>query len=153
MCLPLSPAPPVILSPSSSVRSRSVSRESLSESFCAPGVSHDPPERQTHLIHWAVYVGEGYVIHLAPPSEHALAGANSKMSVLHERATVKKGKLYVVVGNNDYHINNILDDKCEPRPIQEIVQDAHSTLTELRYGKPQSCQGISRGDGVPLSDS
>uniref|UniRef100_A0A672SSJ4 Retinoic acid receptor responder 3 n=1 Tax=Sinocyclocheilus grahami TaxID=75366 RepID=A0A672SSJ4_SINGR len=87
------------------------------------------------LSHWAVYVGEGHVIHLAHPvTEHALAGANSKMSVLHERATVKKGKLYVVVGNNDYHINNILDDKYEPRPIQEIVQDAHSLLgKELPY--------------------
>ncbi len=48
MCQLLSPAPPVILSPSSSVHSRSISRESLSVSFCAPTVSHDPPERQTH---------------------------------------------------------------------------------------------------------
>uniref|UniRef100_A0A8C2EJP1 LRAT domain-containing protein n=1 Tax=Cyprinus carpio TaxID=7962 RepID=A0A8C2EJP1_CYPCA len=67
--------------------------------------------------HWAVYVGEGYVIHHCTTL--------SKMSVPHERATVKKEKLYVVVSNNDYCINSILDEKYEPRPIQEIVQDAH----------------------------
>uniref|UniRef100_A0A671PJA4 LRAT domain-containing protein n=1 Tax=Sinocyclocheilus anshuiensis TaxID=1608454 RepID=A0A671PJA4_9TELE len=103
--------------------------------------------------HWAVYVGEGHVIHLAPPCEYF----TYLLSLTYVRATVKKGKLYVVVGNNDYRINNILDEKYEPRPIQEIVQDAHGLLgkelpysvltrhcehfvTELRYGKPQSCQ-------------
>uniref|UniRef100_A0A673G7F5 Retinoic acid receptor responder 3 n=1 Tax=Sinocyclocheilus rhinocerous TaxID=307959 RepID=A0A673G7F5_9TELE len=107
--------------------------------------------------HWAIYVGEGYVIHLAPPSEHAQAGANRIMSVLHERATVKKEQLYEVVGNNDYRINNLLDEKYKPRPVREILQDAHSFVgkertysvftkncehfvTELRYGKPQSRQ-------------
>ncbi len=76
------------------------------------------------------------------------------MSVPHKRA---KEKLFVVVGNNDYHINNILDEKYEPCPIQEIVQDAYSVLgkecpysvltkncehfvMDLRYGKPQSRQ-------------
>lgn len=82
-----------------------------------------------------------------------LAGAKSKMSVPHKRA---KEKLYVVVCNNDYHINNILDEN-EPCPIQEIVQDAYSVLgkerpygvltrhgehfvMELRYRKPQTRQ-------------
>ncbi|XP_050983528.1 phospholipase A and acyltransferase 3-like isoform X2 [Labeo rohita] len=107
--------------------------------------------------HWAIYVGEGYVIHLAPPSEHAHAGANSMMSVLHERARVKKEELYEVVGNNDYCINNLLDNKYKPRPVWMILRDAHSYLgkelpysvftsncehfvTELRYGKPESRQ-------------
>ncbi|KAL1261890.1 hypothetical protein QQF64_007155 [Cirrhinus molitorella] len=107
--------------------------------------------------HWAIYVGEGYVVHLAPPSEHAHAGANSMMSVLHEKAKVKKEELYKVVGNNDYCINNLLDDKYKPRPVREILQDALSFVgkelpysvfasncehfvTELRYGKPQSRQ-------------
>ncbi|KAF4104928.1 phospholipase A and acyltransferase 3-like [Onychostoma macrolepis] len=104
-----------------------------------------------------MYVGEGYVIHLAPPSEHAQAGAYSMMSVLHDKATVKKEELYEVVGNNDYRINNLLDEEYEPHPVREILQDAHRFLgkelpysvltgncehfvTELRYGKPQSRQ-------------
>ncbi|NP_001070094.2 retinoic acid receptor responder 3 [Danio rerio] len=107
--------------------------------------------------HWAIYVGDGYVIHLVPPSEYAHAGANSMMSVLHERAKVKKENLYEVVGDHDYRINNFLDDKYEPRPIHEILQDAYSVLgqersysvfsgncehfvTELRYGKAHSRQ-------------
>ncbi|XP_043112617.1 phospholipase A and acyltransferase 3-like [Puntigrus tetrazona] len=107
--------------------------------------------------HWAIYVGEGYVIHLAPPSEQPEAGANSFMSVLHDRATVKKEELHEVVGDNEYRVNNRLDEKYEPRPVREILRDAHRFLgeqlpysvltgncehfvTELRYGKPQSRQ-------------
>uniref|UniRef100_A0A8C1SKQ3 LRAT domain-containing protein n=1 Tax=Cyprinus carpio TaxID=7962 RepID=A0A8C1SKQ3_CYPCA len=109
--------------------------------------------------HWAVYVGEGYVIHHCTTL--------SKMSVPHERVTVKKEKLYVVVSNNDYCINSILDEKYEPRPIQEIVQDAHSLLgkelpysvltrhcehvvTKLRYRKPQSLVTVAVGAGAGL---
>uniref|UniRef100_A0A8C1AH30 Retinoic acid receptor responder 3-like n=1 Tax=Cyprinus carpio carpio TaxID=630221 RepID=A0A8C1AH30_CYPCA len=121
--------------------------------------------------HWAIYVGEGYVIHLAPPSEDAQAGPYSMMSVLCEKATVKKEELYEVVGNNDYCINNLLDEKYEPRPVREILRDAHRFLgkeltycvfrkncehfvTELRYGKPQSCQvrkAVEIGVGVGLA--
>ncbi|XP_016429125.1 HRAS-like suppressor 3 [Sinocyclocheilus rhinocerous] len=107
--------------------------------------------------HWAIYVGEGYVIHLAPPSEHAQAGAYSMMSVLCDKATVKKEELYEVVGNDEYCINNLLDEKYKPRPVREILRDAHRFLgkelpysvftsncehfvTELRYGEPQSRQ-------------
>uniref|UniRef100_A0A672MSJ2 Retinoic acid receptor responder 3-like n=1 Tax=Sinocyclocheilus grahami TaxID=75366 RepID=A0A672MSJ2_SINGR len=105
--------------------------------------------------HWAIYVGEGYVIHLAPPSEDAQAGPYSMMSVLCDKAKVKKEELYEVVGNDEYCINNLLDEKYEPRPVREMLQDAHRFLgrelpycvfrencehfvTELRYGKPQS---------------
>lgn len=90
-------------------------------------------------------------------AEHAQAGANSMMSVLYERATVKKEELYEVVGNHDYRINNLLDEQYEPHPVREILRDAHRFLgkelpysvltgncehfvTELRYGKPQSRQ-------------
>ncbi|XP_016332133.1 HRAS-like suppressor 3 [Sinocyclocheilus anshuiensis] len=107
--------------------------------------------------HWAIYVGEGYVIHLAPPSEHAQAGAYSMMSVLCDKATVKKEELYEVVGNDEYCINNLLDEKYKPRPVREILRAAHRFLgkelpysvftrncehfvTELRYGEPQSRQ-------------
>ncbi|XP_026136583.1 retinoic acid receptor responder 3-like [Carassius auratus] len=121
--------------------------------------------------HWAVYVGEGYVIHLAPPTEHAQAGAYSMMSVLCDKAKVKKEELYEVVGNDEYCINNLLDEKYEPRPVREILRDAHSLLgqelpycvfkgncehfvNELRYGKPQSRQvrkAVEIGVGVGLA--
>ncbi|KAI4892081.1 hypothetical protein NFI96_022393 [Prochilodus magdalenae] len=107
--------------------------------------------------HWAIYVGDGYVIHLAPPSEVACAGASSVMSVLHDVACVKKQKLSVVVGDDDYRVNNLLDEKYEPQDIDLIVKEAHRLIgrvmpynivsyncehfvTELRYGKPTSRQ-------------
>uniref|UniRef100_A0A673GC97 Retinoic acid receptor responder 3 n=1 Tax=Sinocyclocheilus rhinocerous TaxID=307959 RepID=A0A673GC97_9TELE len=103
--------------------------------------------------HWAIYVGEGYVIHLAPPCDDTDPRSFSGLVL----ATVKKEQLYEVVGNNDYRINNLLDEKYKPRPVREILQDAHSFVgkertysvftkncehfvTELRYGKPQSRQ-------------
>ncbi|XDV52306.1 hypothetical protein PO909_021049, partial [Leuciscus waleckii] len=78
--------------------------------------------------HWAIYVGDGYVIHLAPPSEFAQAGSYSAMSVLCDRAIVKKEELYVVVGNDNYRVNNLLDEKYEPRPIEDILRDAQRLL-------------------------
>ncbi|XP_077075133.1 phospholipase A and acyltransferase 3-like [Siphateles boraxobius] len=107
--------------------------------------------------HWAIYVGDGYVIHLAPPSEFAQAGAYSVKSLLSDRAIVKKEELYEVLGNDKYNVNNLLDGKYKPRPIQDVLRDAQRLLgmklpydivtnncehfvTELRYGKPESRQ-------------
>ncbi|XP_076877483.1 phospholipase A and acyltransferase 3-like [Brachyhypopomus gauderio] len=107
--------------------------------------------------HWAIYVGKGYIIHLAPPTEHAEAGAYSMMSVLCDKAMVKKERLWDVVGTDQFAINNLLDSKYEPRPVRLILRDAHSLLgqelpycvfsgncehfaTEMRYGKAESRQ-------------
>ncbi|XP_063046295.1 phospholipase A and acyltransferase 3-like [Engraulis encrasicolus] len=107
--------------------------------------------------HWAVYIGEGYVIHLAPPSERAQAGAYSMMSVLCDKAIVKKEELWDVVGTDKWQVNNLLDKNYQPRPACTIVQEAESMLnqelpycvfrgncehfaTELRYGKAESRQ-------------
>ncbi|XP_051944933.1 phospholipase A and acyltransferase 3-like [Xyrauchen texanus] len=121
--------------------------------------------------HWAIYVGDGYVIHLAPPSERAQAGAYSMMSVVSDKATVKKEELWSVVGDDKYRINNLLDDKYEPRALRDIMREAQNLLrkelpycvfrrncehfvTELRYGKPQSRQvrkAVEIGVGVGLA--
>lgn len=107
--------------------------------------------------HWAIYIGDGYVIHLAPPSEHARAGASSMMSVLCDKALVKKEELWEIVGDDRWQINNLLDKEYEPRPAHVILREAKSLLdqelpycvfrgncehfaTELRYGKAHSRQ-------------
>ncbi|XP_048884658.1 phospholipase A and acyltransferase 3-like [Brienomyrus brachyistius] len=107
--------------------------------------------------HWAMYVGDDYIIHLAPPSEEACGGAYSMMSVLHDKAIVKMDSLCHVVGTSKFRINNLLDDKYEPRSVSSILKDARSWVgqelpycvfrgncehfvTELRYGKPESRQ-------------
>lgn len=90
-------------------------------------------------------------------AEHAHAGASSMMSVLCDKALVKKEELWYVVGDDEYKVNNLLDDKYEPRPVRAIVREAYSLLgrelpycvlrsncehfaTELRYGKAESRQ-------------
>ncbi|KAJ8338001.1 hypothetical protein SKAU_G00369670 [Synaphobranchus kaupii] len=121
--------------------------------------------------HWAVYIGNGFVIHLAPPTESARGGAYSMMSVLCDKAKVKQEELWEVVGDDEYHINNLLDDKYKPRSRRDIVKDAQSLLgqeqpycvlnrncehfaTELRYGKAESRQvhhAVQVGVGVGLA--
>ncbi|XP_047658554.1 phospholipase A and acyltransferase 3-like [Tachysurus fulvidraco] len=107
--------------------------------------------------HWGIYVGDGYIIHLAPPSEDAHPGASSMMFVLSDKAFVKKEELSFVVGDDEYKVNNLLDYKYEPRPAHAIVHEAYSLLgrelpysvissncehfvTDLRYGKAESRQ-------------
>ncbi|CAM4641136.1 unnamed protein product [Leuciscus chuanchicus] len=107
--------------------------------------------------HWAVYVGNGDVIHLASDSGRANAGSCCVGSVGQDKATVKREKLEDVVGNNKYRISNRLDDQRKPRPIKEILKEALSHLGEmipynviknncehfvtlLRYGEPESLQ-------------
>ncbi|XP_006901581.1 PREDICTED: HRAS-like suppressor 3-like, partial [Elephantulus edwardii] len=107
--------------------------------------------------HWAIYVGDGYVVHLAPPSEFAGAGAASVLSALTEKAIVKKELLSKVAGKDKYQINNKLDNEYVPLPLGDILkqaeervgQEVHYSLTsencehfvnELRYGVPRSDQ-------------
>lgn len=85
------------------------------------------------------------------------AGVNSMMSVLAEKAIVKKEELWDVVGTNQWKINNALDNEYEPRPVHLIVREACALVNanlpycvfrgncehfanELRYGKAESRQ-------------
>ncbi|XP_077086144.1 phospholipase A and acyltransferase 4-like [Siphateles boraxobius] len=109
------------------------------------------------IKHWALYVGDGYVIHLTLASEDANAVSIIEKVVGEDKAKVKREKLEDVVGQDKYCINNHLDKQYEPRPIEDILQDANSRLGEkhrynllrnncehfvtlLRYGVPQSRQ-------------
>uniref|UniRef100_A0A8C2BSP2 LRAT domain-containing protein n=1 Tax=Cyprinus carpio TaxID=7962 RepID=A0A8C2BSP2_CYPCA len=103
--------------------------------------------------HWAIYVGDGYVIHVVLACGVFCFSKPRKDG----KVTVKKEKLKDVAGKDKYRINNHLDDTYEPRPIDEILQDAESLVgreipynmatnncehfvTLLRYGNPQSQQ-------------
>ncbi|VCW68556.1 unnamed protein product, partial [Gulo gulo] len=107
--------------------------------------------------HWAIYVGNGYVIHLAPPDEYPGAGSGSIFSVLSSRVKVKRERLRDVVGNCHYRVNNLLDNKYTPRPVNQIVFSAKAKVgqemeycllskncehfvTDLRYGEAESRQ-------------
>uniref|UniRef100_G1Q4S2 LRAT domain-containing protein n=1 Tax=Myotis lucifugus TaxID=59463 RepID=G1Q4S2_MYOLU len=101
--------------------------------------------------HWALYVGDGYVIHLAPPGENSEAGAPTGLGV------VKRQLLVEVLGNCSYEVNNHLDHLYKPRPIHEMIssgkemvgkkmeysdlsRNSEHFVTDLRYGKARSRQ-------------
>ncbi|XP_030074424.1 phospholipase A and acyltransferase 2 [Microcaecilia unicolor] len=81
--------------------------------------------------HWAIYVGNDYVIHLAPPSEYAGAGSSSLTSALIEYAEVRKDRLSLVVGSSSYWVNNKYDKKYRPYPVKEILQRAKERVGEI----------------------
>ncbi|EFB28140.1 hypothetical protein PANDA_014891, partial [Ailuropoda melanoleuca] len=107
--------------------------------------------------HWAIYVGNGYVIHLTSLSEYPGAGSSSIFAVLSNRAVVKREHLKDVVGDCRHRVNNLLDDKYTPRPVNQIIYSAKAKVgqemeysllhrncehfvTDLRYGVPESRQ-------------
>ncbi|CAK6449654.1 unnamed protein product [Pipistrellus nathusii] len=107
--------------------------------------------------HWALYVGDGCVIHLAPPDGFSGAGSPSVLSVLSSRGMVKKQRLKDVVGDCPYQVNNHLDQEYTPLPVNKIIRSAEKMVgkqlaydvldrncehfvTDLRYGKARSRQ-------------
>ncbi|XP_077678069.1 phospholipase A and acyltransferase 2-like isoform X2 [Eretmochelys imbricata] len=120
--------------------------------------------------HWALYVGYGHVIHLAPPSEFAETGFSSLMSVVADKAMVRKEPLWAVVKGDDYWVNNKHDGKLPRRTVDQIIQEAESLVgktmpysvtskncehfvTKLRYGpRCHGCRGSGdRGRRSPRS--
>ncbi|XP_016894859.1 HRAS-like suppressor 3 [Cynoglossus semilaevis] len=124
---------------------------------------------RTCYQHWALYIGGGYVVHLAPPSEVANAGAQSLMSVVADRAVVKKELLKDVVGNSNWRVDNLLDKEYEPRSTCVVIEEAKAWVgrvmrynviswncehfvTNLRYGKPESRQ-VRQAANVALAST
>uniref|UniRef100_A0A8C9PS20 LRAT domain-containing protein n=1 Tax=Spermophilus dauricus TaxID=99837 RepID=A0A8C9PS20_SPEDA len=113
----------------------SVAQQCLSE-----GISkihpHSPPPKPGDLIeifrfgyeHWAIYVGNGYVVHPAPTPEAARGGVSGFSSVVGNRAIVKKELLSMVAGRDKYRVNNKNDKKYNPLPPNKIVQQAEKMV-------------------------
>ncbi|NWW15109.1 PA216 protein, partial [Falcunculus frontatus] len=105
--------------------------------------------------HWALYVGDGYVIHVTDSSDISLSVKS--VSNLTGMAKVKKELLKDVVGDNKWCVNNKYDRSCTPLPVKEIIQRAEEWIdkevpyslllrncehfvTMLRYKDPVSDQ-------------
>uniref|UniRef100_A0A3B3Y5M4 LRAT domain-containing protein n=1 Tax=Poecilia mexicana TaxID=48701 RepID=A0A3B3Y5M4_9TELE len=102
--------------------------------------------------HWAVFIGGNEVIHLIPSNLlEVLAFLGSS------DATVRRQRIWEVVGSNRFQVNNLLDDKYQPldpstivsnavkmvgqeRPYNVATHNSEHFVTELRYGKPESRQ-------------
>ncbi|NWV80649.1 HRSL1 enzyme, partial [Dasyornis broadbenti] len=107
--------------------------------------------------HWALYLGDGYIINVTPVDEGAPSLSVSTTSIFTRRAKVKKQLLKEVVGNNKWRVNNKYDRSRTPLPVKEIIRRAERWIdkevpydvlgnncehfvTELRYGEPVSDQ-------------
>ncbi|KAG5196481.1 hypothetical protein JEQ12_011167 [Ovis aries] len=105
--------------------------------------------------HWAIYVEDDCVVHLAPPSEEFEAG--SITSVFSNRAVVKYSRLEDVLHGCSWKVNNKLDGTYLPLPVDKIIQrtkkminkivqysliegNCEHFVNDLRYGVPRSQQ-------------
>uniref|UniRef100_A0A8D2J4P3 LRAT domain-containing protein n=1 Tax=Varanus komodoensis TaxID=61221 RepID=A0A8D2J4P3_VARKO len=109
--------------------------------------------------HWAIYVGEGKVVHLAPECDHLANGAASVLAVLSDRAYVKKDWLEVVVRKDQFRVNNKHDHTHPPLPLAKILQRAEELVgREMPYNlTSHNCEhfvmelryGVAMSDQVP----
>ncbi|XP_008640330.1 phospholipase A and acyltransferase 1 [Corvus cornix cornix] len=107
--------------------------------------------------HWALYVGDGYVINVTPVDEGAPSLFVSTTSIFTRKAKVKKQLLKEVVGDDEWRVNNKYDRSRTPLPVEEIIRRAERWIdrevtydllgsncehfvTELRYGEGVSDQ-------------
>uniref|UniRef100_A0A803VM16 LRAT domain-containing protein n=1 Tax=Ficedula albicollis TaxID=59894 RepID=A0A803VM16_FICAL len=109
--------------------------------------------------HWALYVGNGNVIHVTPVGENSPPASGSTMTLLVKRAKVKKELLEDAAGGDNWRVNNKYDEYREPFPVEEILRRAESQIgkvvlyrlfykncehfvTEVRYGEGVSEQRV-----------
>uniref|UniRef100_A0A8C9PWG8 Phospholipase A and acyltransferase 5 n=1 Tax=Spermophilus dauricus TaxID=99837 RepID=A0A8C9PWG8_SPEDA len=79
--------------------------------------------------HWAIYVEDDYVVHLAPPSEEFEVG--SITSVFSNRAVVKYSRLQDVLHGCSWKINNKLDRTYLPLPVDKIIQRTKNMINKI----------------------
>ncbi|NWQ72635.1 HRSL1 enzyme, partial [Neopipo cinnamomea] len=112
--------------------------------------------------HWALYLGDGYVLNVTPVDEGAPSLLVSTVSIFTRKAKVKKQLLKEVVENNDWEVNNKYDRSHTPLPVKEIIRRAELYIdmevpydvlskncehfvTTLRYGEGVSDQVSNMG--------
>ncbi|XP_064522330.1 phospholipase A and acyltransferase 1-like [Pseudopipra pipra] len=125
--------------------------------------------------HWALYLGDGYVVHLTSADEGIRCLSASSDPTLRKKAKVKKQLLKEVVGTDDWEVNNKYDRSRTPLPVKEIIERAESYIgmemtydvlvkncehfvTMLRYGESVSDQAkigfgsmLALGTGIVVS--
>ncbi|NWU18092.1 HRSL1 enzyme, partial [Cephalopterus ornatus] len=107
--------------------------------------------------HWAIYLGDGYVLSVTPVDEGTPSLSVSAVSIFTRKAKVKKQLLKEVVGTDDWKVNNKYDRSRTPLPVTEIIRRAELYIdrevtydvlgkncehfvTMLRYGEGVSDQ-------------
>ncbi|XP_042178436.1 phospholipase A and acyltransferase 4-like [Oncorhynchus tshawytscha] len=110
--------------------------------------------------HWALYIGNGEVIHLVVPdgpSRVSFCSFSSSSGSVSCKGMITIETLQDVAAGNTYKINNYLDDEYKPRRTDVIMGDVdkmrgrtitydllgnncENFVTFLRYGKSESKQ-------------
>ncbi|XP_030135798.4 phospholipase A and acyltransferase 1 [Taeniopygia guttata] len=109
---------------------------------------------RTGYQHWALYVGDGYVIHVT--DEEATSLRLSSSAIRATTAKVKKQLLKAVVRNDKWRVNNKYDRSRTPFPVKIIqraekwvgrevpydvlYENCEHFVTKLRYGEGVSDQ-------------
>ncbi|XP_028422629.1 retinoic acid receptor responder protein 3-like isoform X2 [Perca flavescens] len=78
--------------------------------------------------HWAIYIGGMQVVHLTTPNGDSSSSGSSLMVLDSLIGKVKRENIWEVVGNNSFKVNNLLDDKYQPRESYIIVKEACSMV-------------------------
>ncbi|NXG15927.1 HRSL1 enzyme, partial [Grallaria varia] len=78
--------------------------------------------------HWALYLGDGYVINVTPVDEGAPSLSVSTVSIFTGKAKVKKQLLKEVVENHAWKVNNKYDRSRTPLPVAKIIWRAESYI-------------------------
>ncbi|NXC88488.1 HRSL1 enzyme, partial [Cercotrichas coryphoeus] len=82
--------------------------------------------------HWALYMGEGYVIHLTPVGKREDHLEGLKVTVFIRR--VKKELLIEVAENYTWRVNNKSDQDHTPLPVEKIISRAEAYIgKEVSY--------------------
>nr|XP_035118930.1 phospholipase A and acyltransferase 5 isoform X2 [Callithrix jacchus] len=79
--------------------------------------------------HWAIYVEDDCVVHLAPPSEEF--GVGSITSIFSNLAMVKYSRLEDVLHGCSWKVNNKLDGMYLPLPVDEIIQRTKKMVNKI----------------------
>ncbi|XP_055987880.1 phospholipase A and acyltransferase 4-like [Sorex fumeus] len=112
--------------------------------------------------HWAIYVGDGYVVHLAPPIPGECLDSYNSRRYLSKFLIVKRELLKDVARNCNYVVNNFWDQKYKPQSVNDILhathkwlwfasfvivrRDAKEFVIDLRYGLPEDqLEKLSQG--------
>ncbi|TNN28397.1 Retinoic acid receptor responder protein 3 [Liparis tanakae] len=107
--------------------------------------------------HWAVYIGEDEVVHFTAPGGNSSSSGIVSLALNNGFAQVKRQNIWKVIHGDPFEINNLFDDKYDPRDRDVIVKEACRMVgskrkykiatmncehfaTELRYGQPESRQ-------------
>ncbi|XP_012633627.1 phospholipase A and acyltransferase 5 isoform X1 [Microcebus murinus] len=81
--------------------------------------------------HWAIYMEDDCVVHLAPPSKNEEFGVCSITSIFSNRAVVKYSRLEDVLHGCSWKINNELDGTYLPLPVDEIMQRTKKMVNKM----------------------